>query len=98
MKATQHTPAPWSVKKASPQAGIIIAPNRSLGIAEVFGGGETDIANALLIAAAPDLLDALEFLLADYIAINGEKLTNSRVPANKAREALRKAKGKHNES
>ena len=43
--------------------------------------------------AAPDLLSALEFLLADYIAIDGEKLTGSSVPANKAREALRKAKG-----
>lgn len=60
---TQHTPAPWSVTKGSPQAGIIAAPNRSLGIAEVFGGGETDIANAQLIAAAPDLLAALENLV-----------------------------------
>ena len=56
MKVT-HTPAPWSVKKASPQAGIITAPNRSLSIAEVFGGGETDIANARLISAAPELMD-----------------------------------------
>jgi hypothetical protein len=94
MNNTLHTPAPWSVKKDSPQAGIIIAQNRNLGIAEVFGGGETDIANARLIAAAPDLLSALEFLLADYIAINGEKLTGSSFPADKAREALRKAKGK----
>jgi hypothetical protein len=51
------------------------------------------MANARLIAAAPDLLSTLEFLLADYIAINGEKLTGSSVPADKAREALRKAKG-----
>lgn len=62
---TLHTPAPWSVKKASPQAGIIIAPNRSLGIAEVFGGGETEIANALLIAAAPDLLAICEEIAND---------------------------------
>lgn len=62
---TQHTPAPWSVIKGSPQAGIITAPNRSLGIAEVFGGGETDIANARLIAAAPDLLAACRCALAD---------------------------------
>jgi len=90
---TQHTPGPWSVKKASPQAGIIIAPNRSLGIAEVFGGGETDISNARLIASAPELLSALEFLLADYIAIDGEELTGSAVPVEKARVAIAKAKG-----
>jgi hypothetical protein len=51
------------------------------------------MANARLIAAAPILLSALEFLLADYIAINGEKLTGSSIPSDKAREALRKAKG-----
>jgi hypothetical protein len=55
--------------------------------------GRENLANARLIASAPDLLSALEFLLADYIAINGENLTGSLVPADKAREALRKAKG-----
>ena len=52
-----------------------------------------DPSAARLIAAAPDLLSALEFLLTDYIAINGEKITGSSIPADKAREALHKAKG-----
>ena len=47
-----------------------------------------DEANARLIAAAPDLAEALEFLLADYIAIDGENLTGSTYPADKARAAL----------
>jgi len=55
--------------------------------------GRENLANARLISSAPDLLSALEFLLADYIEINGENLTGSSVPADKAREALRKAKG-----
>ena len=63
---TQHTPGPWTVKKASPQAGVITAPNRGLGIAEVFGGGETDTANARLIAAAPELLTALQHVIDQY--------------------------------
>jgi hypothetical protein len=46
-----------------------------------------------LISAAPDLLEALEFLLADWIAINGDRITGSRVPAEKAIAAIRKAKG-----
>lgn len=50
-------------------------------------------ANAHLIAAAPDLLSALRFLLADYIAIQGEKLTGSSVPLEMARAAILKAEG-----
>jgi hypothetical protein len=46
-----------------------------------------------LISAAPDLLEALEFLLADWIAINGDRITGSRVPAEKAIAAIKKAKG-----
>lgn len=43
--------------------------------------------------AAPDLLEALRFLLADYLAIDGERLTDSSVPADKARAAIAKAEG-----
>ena len=70
----KYTTGPWSVKKSSPQSGIITAPNRSLGIAEVFGGGEADNANAALIAAAPELLEAIKGLyssLAWHIQTNG---------------------------
>jgi len=91
MNNTLHTPAPWQV---SPYGNIT---SKSLTVARVEqmpGNYESEKqANARLIAAAPDLLSALEFLLADYIAINGENLTGSSVPADKAREALRKAKG-----
>jgi hypothetical protein len=44
-------------------------------------------------ASAPNLLEALEFLLADYIAINGPERTGSDIPADKARVAIAKAKG-----
>jgi hypothetical protein len=86
MNNTLHTPAPW---KHDPTWGII-----KHGKSEICALHSGNLANANLIAAAPDLLSALEFLLADYIAIDGEKLTGSSVPADKAREALRKAKGK----
>ncbi len=52
-----------------------------------------DSANARLISAAPDMLEALEFLLSDYLAIDGESLTYSSVPADKARAAIAKARG-----
>jgi len=53
--------------------------------------GREAIANANLIASAPDLLDALRFLLADYIAIEGDKLTGSSVPIEMAQAAIAKA-------
>ena len=46
-----------------------------------------------LANAAPDLLEALRFLLADYIAINGEKQTGSSEPVLRAIKAIAKAKG-----
>jgi hypothetical protein len=44
-------------------------------------------------SAAPDLLSALRFLVADYIAIQGEKLTGSSVPIEMAQSAILKAEG-----
>ena len=44
-------------------------------------------------AAAADLLEALQFLLADYIAISGPELTGSNEPLNRALAAIAKAKG-----
>jgi hypothetical protein len=92
MNNTLHTPGPWHTVTAMDIIGLrdILAPGDSNGI---FVASNANESNARLISAAPDLLSALEFLLADYIAINGEKLTSSSVPADKARETLRKAKG-----
>jgi hypothetical protein len=91
MNNTLHTPAPWQV---SPLGNVMKNSLKIANIEQMPSNDENErMANARLIAAAPDLLSTLEFLLADYIAINGEKLTGSSVPADKAREALRKAKG-----
>jgi hypothetical protein len=91
MNNTLHTPAPWQVSPL----GNVMKNSLKIAIVEQMPSNDENerMANARLIAAAPDLLSALEFLLADYIAIDGEKLTGSSVPADKAREALRKAKG-----
>lgn len=90
-----HTPGPW----------IAVVTDTTCGgepaiweITDKHGGViAEDIshnpANAHLISSAPDLLLALRFLLADYVAIEGEKITGSSLPADMARAAIAKAKG-----
>ena len=84
MKNT-HTPGPWrlawgKIVDQNEKAVCLLTPRK-------------DAVNSRVIAAAPDLLSALRFLLADYIAIEGEKLTGSSVPADMARAAIAKAEG-----
>jgi len=71
---TKHTPGPWIVDPDSP-TDISPTDDLRLGIASIChvdeaGGrwefGEQSKANAKLIAAAPDLLAALQGLLAAY--------------------------------
>lgn len=80
---TPHTPGPW---KHDETWGLI-----KHGKTEICALHSGNAANAKLISAAPDLLEALEFLLADWIAINGDRITGSRVPAEKAIAAIQKA-------
>ena len=87
----QHTPGPWSV---SPYMNIT-SRNGTVAKTEQMPDNDDSEreANANLIAAAPDLLSALRFLLADYIAIQGDKLTGSSVPIDMAQAAIAKAEG-----
>ena len=77
---TKHTPGPWVVRDADTMCPVIDSPNVGKGYWASLatatqrdphpreGGGismETARANARLIAAAPELLEALEELIAD---------------------------------
>ena len=91
--AGAHTPGPWFT-----QGIYVMACNpaerlsNSQTIARAFPdhpivGGDTQ-ANAALIAAAPELLSALEALLADkYLSdpINAERMAAARAAVNKAK-------------
>lgn len=61
---TKHTPGPWTTEEG-PENGIaIIADNVVLATMPEWPAKQAEqTANALLIAAAPDLLDALRWLL-----------------------------------
>jgi hypothetical protein len=79
MKNTLHTPGPW---KHDPNWGII-----KHGKSEICALHSGNLANARLIASAPDLLVALESLLKSSEVFG-------RFDAQlDAREAIRKAKG-----
>jgi hypothetical protein len=64
MKATQHTPAPWSIEwdhqSNSPEFIRAFVDGEMEDIAII--SPDTPLANARLIAAAPELLDSLKDL------------------------------------
>jgi hypothetical protein len=100
----KHTPGPWKVEFNAPMAAIpghlIKADNTAeTPIALLWEGGgtkggPTQIANARLIAAAPELLEALEHMVAVSnwaTTIQSEEQYDAMI-AN-AEAAIRKAKG-----
>lgn len=68
---TRHTPGPWTA-----EGPRVLSPHscgyvECCGIAECFHGSRKDVAeaNARLVAASPDLKDALSDLLAHYVVL-----------------------------
>jgi len=63
---TQHTPGPWAVTEGYLWRGIR-APSRVIADMRIVGGVvENEVqANARLIAAAPDMLAALQDIMAE---------------------------------
>ena len=67
---TQHTPGPWVVYDDSNdgKTNRIEIAARGKTVARIYHSvPEEDLLNARLIAAAPDLLEALQRLLADIV-------------------------------
>ena len=56
---TTHTPGPWRISSIG-SYGLTIGDEKQI-IGTVHGDNSESIANARLIAAAPDLLEALEY-------------------------------------
>lgn len=65
MSAAKHTPGPWSVGRAGPNKCPTVGDDHWLMVAMVVYGEppHPTAANAKLIAAAPELADALEAIL-----------------------------------
>ena len=64
--AQAHTPGPldWTARGVDEQAHIYLVDSTERKIASLWGRPDEKIANARLFAAAPELLEALEELLA----------------------------------
>lgn len=95
MNTQQHTPGPW---KHDPTWGII-----KHGKSEICALHSGNLANANLIASAPELLSALDSCLEIMLRAIGERLpinrgteceeTDWQTAIRKAREAILKAEG-----
>ena len=90
MKKTKHTPGPWTYAD-----GVLKSDNESLAILvipkNVVSNEPERIANARLIAAAPELLEALEHLSREICA--GEYVKHSPDALRKLNAAIVKARG-----
>lgn len=95
---TKHTPGPWRIEVGDADGAralqwpTIQSESREIvGTEGFYGDIEEDIANARLAAAAPELLEALETLVA--MDDCGMGVTGWDHGFNKARAAIAKATG-----
>lgn len=68
---TKHTPGPWSVAETRHKYDTVIRGTKGEPIAIALIAGYTKqegAANTVLLAAAPDLLEALKVMVRDYAA------------------------------
>ncbi len=90
----KHTPGPWNATKFNPVTGDIddcylyVEPGIAVIERKVKGRDHHDTANARLIAAAPDLLEALSEIIND-----GGKFVMTHELHRKARAAIARARG-----
>ena len=87
---TQYTPGPWRIGTPPPNGEQTIGALNGLMVAVATTGVEMEVteANARLIAAAPELLEALQSVLENCLDSEGLCAAHA-----KARAAIAKATG-----
>lgn len=88
--STQYTPGPWRIGTPPPNGEQTIGTLNGLMVAVATTGAEMEEtkANARLIAAAPELLEALQSVLENCLDSEGLCAAHA-----KARAAIAKAEG-----
>ena len=79
-----HTPGPWHLRADDPC--MVVCEAEYFAIADCAGGTDRDEANARLIAAAPDLLEALQAMCSCEYGTDA-----ALIAVRKARAAIAKA-------
>lgn len=99
-QVAQHTPGPWAICTDKPEfaktydlAQDTDCPSEVLATIRLYGNDETRWANARLIAAAPELLQALEHALERLEASQPTVGTATWEVIKEARAAIAKANG-----
>lgn len=90
-----HTPGPWD-KDYDYGHEFIISTSDGATVCEVASDGELEsdaVANARLISAAPELLDALKIMVAAFVATNHKHDAAEYNCVIAARNAISKATG-----
>ena len=93
---SKHTPGPWNIGAPPPNGEQTIGTQQGLMVAvATTGAGVPTEVNANLIAAAPELLEALEALTLIMNLNDDDVWTDEswQVALNKARAAIAKATG-----
>lgn len=92
---TKHTPGPWTIEGLIESNGVgayrIVEPNNTYAVADVYEI-EGRIENAHLIAAAPEMLEALERCLIQLMIIQ-DPTDECELTMKLVRGAIAKAKG-----
>ena len=93
-----HTPGPWAV---TPDSFVMAGSRPSIGVARIITHAQEFVANARLIAAAPDLLEALKRMgyqgrdgWCFCCDIDGEESARHQGSCKIARAAIAKAEGR----
>lgn len=98
MSIVNFTPGPWTYNVNGFKITIGDESTRHAHLAHDYtvavieGNSCTDVANARLIAAAPDLLEALQRTLA-YLSVHDSQYWLGNAGAIEARKAIAKSKG-----
>lgn len=93
---TKHTPGPWHIGLRQPSSDKFIYGSNGGEVADCnmeSNFPEENLANARLIAAAPELLEALRDALGSLIEARDEHDFNSACTIKIAQDAIAKAEG-----
>ena len=90
MKSPKHTKGPWKTEKT----GLIYQESNNQGIARLVSSGTKQ--DAHLIAAAPEMYEAIEYILKEVTVLPGTGKQDGNIGhrhIDKLKDALKKARG-----